>query len=193
MLTDLNKLSLARMDAGVAYLKLTESPAIGMGIGSGSGSLVPPAQFQFQGWLTNVHVPDACLPYGFKQQQMSLSSTMNARGGGGGSEGAEQQQQQRSDDPLLLMDPDSGGPSSDNNEIPPVLTTRCFYEGRLFEDGSAWTALHDRCMMCSCQRGRVVCDPVVCPSLAQTCSATTSVIVHQPGDCCPICQVRSSK
>ena len=41
---DLNQLSLARMDAGVAYLKLTEAPLFGQ----------PAAQFQ--GWLTNVRL-----------------------------------------------------------------------------------------------------------------------------------------
>ena len=173
MLTDppLNKLSLARINAGVAYLKLTESPAIGSGAPAG----------QFQGWLTHVHVPDTCLPYAFKQHQQL-------------NEGDEQQQQQRSNDDLLLLEDGGGGggggggDNSNNTEIPSV-STRCFYEGRLFEDGSAWTAVHDRCMMCSCQRGRVVCDQVVCPSLALTCTAPTATIVHQAGDCCPICEL----
>lgn len=39
---DLNKLSLARMNAGVAYLKVTEPPLNGL------------TPIQFQGWLTNV-------------------------------------------------------------------------------------------------------------------------------------------
>lgn len=39
---DLNKLSLARMNAGVAYLKVTEPPLHGLN------------PTQFQGWLTNV-------------------------------------------------------------------------------------------------------------------------------------------
>ena len=98
MLTDppLNKLSLARINAGVAYLKLTESPAIGSGAPAG----------QFQGWLTHVHVPDTCLPYAFKQQQQMNAAAAVAAAGGG--EGDEQQQQQRSNDDLLLLE-DGGG------------------------------------------------------------------------------------
>ena len=70
----------------------------------------------------------------------------------------------------------------DDNEIP--QTSRCFYENKLYDDGTQWTAEHDRCMMCSCQRGRVVCDPIVCPAL--TCG--TASVIHPPGDCCPMCQ-----
>lgn len=151
---DLNKLSLARMDAGVAYLKLTEAPV------TGSGS--PGAQFQ--GWLTNVHVPGSCLPIG-----------MGSSAGGGLGEqsvlGVQGYVFDRAQD--------------DNNEIP-MATTRCFYEGKLYDDGRAWTAEHDRCMMCSCQRGRVVCDPVVCPALS--CTGPSATIIHPPGDCCPMCE-----
>lgn len=162
---DLNKLSLARMDAGVAYLKLTESPAIGSG---SSGA-------QFQGWLTNVHVPGSCLPFGFKSGLMEE---------GGGDSGGAAGQQQSSAGYVFDRHQD------DNNEIPLSSATRCFYEGKLYEDGAAWTAEHDRCMMCSCQRGRVVCDPVVCPAL--TCGASASV-VQRPGDCCPMCESKSSR
>ena len=150
---DLNKLSLARMDAGVAYLKLTEAPVIG------SGS--PGAQFQ--GWLTNVQVPGSCLPIG-----MGRSAGDPAEGSFSGVQGYVFDRAQ-----------------DDNNEIP-MATTRCFYEGKLYEDGRAWTAEHDRCMMCSCQRGKVVCDPVVCPALS--CNGPNSAIIHPPGDCCPMCE-----
>lgn len=151
---DLNKLSLARMDAGVAYLKLTEAPVIGSGN--------PGAQFQ--GWLTNVHVPGSCLPYGFKPDAGSAGDT---------SAGYVFDQRFTAQD--------------DNNEIPLTATARCFYEGKLYEDGSAWTAEHDRCMMCSCRRGgRVVCDPVVCPAL--NCAPTAKIIQATGDVCCPMCE-----
>ncbi|XP_057374741.1 dorsal-ventral patterning protein Sog-like [Daphnia carinata] len=152
---DLNKLSLARMDAGVAYLKLTEAPV------TGTGS--PGAQFQ--GWLTNVHVPGSCLPIGM----------------GGRSVGGNLGEQSVLGVQGYVFD----RAQDDNNEIP-MATTRCFYEGKLYDDGRQWTAEHDRCMMCSCQRGRVVCDPVVCPALS--CAGPSSAIIHPPGDCCPMCE-----
>lgn len=156
---DLNKLSLARMEAGVAYLKLTEAPVIGTG--------KPGAQFQ--GWLTNVHVPGSCLPIG-----------MGSPSGGDGLSGEQSL--------LGVQGYVFDRAQDDNNEIP-MATSRCFYEGKLYDDGKAWTAEHDRCMMCSCQRGRVVCDPVVCPAL--TCSGPSSAIIHPPGDCCPQCESES--
>lgn len=151
---DLNKLSLARMDAGVAYLKLTEAPV------TGTGS--PGAQFQ--GWLTNVHVPGSCLPIGMGRSVGGNLGEQSALGVQG-----------------YVFD----RAQDDNNEIP-MATMRCFYEGKLYDDGRAWTAEHDRCMMCSCQRGRVVCDPVVCPALS--CTAPSSAVIHPPGDCCPMCE-----
>jgi chordin len=157
---DLNKLSLARMEAGVAYLKLTEAPVIGTG--------TPGAQFQ--GWLTNVHVPGSCLPIG-----MGLSP------GGDGLTGEQSI--------LGVQGYVFDRAQDDNNEIP-MATTRCFYEGKLYDDGKAWTAEHDRCMMCSCQRGRVVCDPVVCPAL--NCTGPSAAIIHPPGDCCPQCESNSN-
>ena len=156
--TDLNKLSLARMDAGVAYLKLTEAPVIGSG--------TPGAQFQ--GWLTNVQVPGSCLPIGMGRSSGGADAI--ALSGEHSMPAGYSQALDRAQD--------------DNNEIP-MTTTRCFYEGKLYEDGRAWTAEHDRCMMCSCQRGRVVCDPVVCPALSCGPSAT---VIHSPGDCCPMCE-----
>ena len=159
---DLNKLSLARMDAGVAYLKLTEAPVIGTGS--------PGAQFQ--GWLTNVHVPGSCLPIGMGMSAAGVDSSLS--GGEPSILGVQGYVFDRAQD--------------DNNEIP-MATTRCFYEGKLYDDGKAWTAEHDRCMMCSCQRGRVVCDPVVCPAL--NCTGPSSAIIHPPGDCCPQCESES--
>lgn len=153
--TDLNKLSLARMDAGVAYLMLTEAPVIGSGN--------PGAQFQ--GWLTNVHVPGSCLPYGFKPAADADSAGEQSSAG-------------------YVFDQRSS--QDDNNEIPLTATTRCFYEGKLYEDGAAWTAEHDRCMMCSCRRGgRVVCDPVVCPALS--CGPSANIIPPSGDVCCPMC------
>ena len=181
---DLNKLSLARMDAGVAYLKLTESSIIG----SNSASSSTPA-VQFQGWLTNVHVPSSCLPYA----GAGGSGSRPPQHIGGGVVSSAAAAASSSPDDFLL---DGGGgidssasSSGDNNEIPPIIASRCFYEGRLFDDASAWTAEHDRCMMCSCQRGRVVCHQVICPSLTLTCTAPTATIVQQPADCCPSCQL----
>uniref|UniRef100_T1JBK0 VWFC domain-containing protein n=1 Tax=Strigamia maritima TaxID=126957 RepID=T1JBK0_STRMM len=60
-------------------------------------------------------------------------------------------------------------------------TYKCFYEGKFFEDGSQWTSQHDSCMMCSCRRDRVSCDPVICPK------PQCNDIVQLIGECCPSC------
>jgi len=148
---DLNKLSLSRMNAGVAYLKVTEPPQHEM------------APTEFQGWLTNLQVPSTCLPF--------TASAMHE------ADGAEEP----SLGPGYVFD------RQDDNEIP--QTSRCFYEGKLFDDGKQWTAVHDRCMMCSCQRGRVVCDHVICPAL--NCGSAS--IVQPNGECCPMCQNVTSR
>lgn len=57
----------------------------------------------------------------------------------------------------------------------------CAYEEKLFEDGAQWKAEHEDCTMCSCQRGRIICERMVCPELA--CDNPTTVV----GECCPFC------
>ena len=37
-------------------------------------------------------------------------------------------------------------------EIEKELKTRCLYEGTIYEDGSQWSATHQKCQMCSCKR-----------------------------------------
>jgi len=58
----------------------------------------------------------------------------------------------------------------------------CEYEEQVYEDGAQWEAVHDTCTMCSCKRGRVVCDRIMCPAL--TCAEQHTL----PGACCPVCQ-----
>ncbi|CAN7986206.1 unnamed protein product, partial [Ixodes hexagonus] len=74
----------------------------------------------------------------------------------------------------------SGG---ENNEIYRIESNhKCYYDGEVFDDGAQWTARHEECVMCSCQRGRLVCDPVVCPVVQ--CPNPVTL----PGECCPTCQ-----
>ena len=112
-------------------------------------------------WSMKVGVPSTCLPV--------TATAMSAADGAS----------EPSLGPGYVFD------RQDDNEIP--QTSRCFYEGKLFDDGNQWTAVHDRCMMCSCQRGRVVCDHVICPALS--CGAAAAV--QHTGDCCPMCQSNS--
>ncbi|KAL1428497.1 hypothetical protein MTO96_002870 [Rhipicephalus appendiculatus] len=80
---------------------------------------------------------------------------------------------------------DAGG-GGENNEIYRIESNhKCYYDGEVFDDGAQWTARHEACVMCSCQRGRLVCDPVVCPAV-QCPNAVTL-----PGECCPTCQDES--
>lgn len=58
---------------------------------------------------------------------------------------------------------------------------KCLYEGVVFDDGAQWKGEHEECTMCSCQRGRIVCDRVICPTPG--CENPTTLA----GDCCPSC------
>lgn len=73
-----------------------------------------------------------------------------------------------------------------NDETPQNAQFRCYHDGRWVDDGSQWTSSHNVCDMCSCQRGKVVCHSMVCPTLP--CSNTHTL----PGDCCPSCSVTNS-
>ena len=154
-------LSYLRPSQTPQHLKLTESSIIG----SISASSTPAVQFQ--GWLTNVHVPSSCLPYAGAGSSDSGSRLPPTFGGVVSSAAAS-----TPDDFFLdgggVIDSLASAPSSSsgvNNEIPPIISSRCFHEGRLFDYASAWTAEHDRCMLCSCQRGRHSFVPH-CPSPA---------------------------
>ncbi|XP_053513830.1 chordin isoform X1 [Artibeus jamaicensis] len=58
----------------------------------------------------------------------------------------------------------------------------CFFEGQQRPHGSRWAPNYDRlCSVCTCQKGTVICDPVVCPTLGCLSS------VRMPGQCCPVC------
>lgn len=85
--------------------------------------------------------------------------------------------------------PDRTYPSdegAENNEIYRIESNhKCYYDGEVFDDGAQWTARHEECVMCSCQRGRLVCDPVVCPAVQ--CPNPVTL----PGECCPTCQDES--
>ncbi|XP_068507212.1 kielin/chordin-like protein isoform X1 [Syngnathus scovelli] len=57
----------------------------------------------------------------------------------------------------------------------------CNFEGRNCLDGERFTHPTDRCQLCSCRKGDVLCTRVPCPSAA--CSHP----VTPPGECCPVC------
>ncbi|KAM6970135.1 chordin [Aplochiton taeniatus] len=60
----------------------------------------------------------------------------------------------------------------------------CFFEGGHHAHSSRWTPSYNSCFTCSCQKGTVICDPLLCPALS--CSHT----VKPEGQCCPVCQER---
>ncbi|XP_014664921.1 PREDICTED: chordin-like [Priapulus caudatus] len=68
-----------------------------------------------------------------------------------------------------------------NNELDEVANYTCMHHNQYHEDGASWPSSRDPCVMCSCQRGQVVCDPIMCPTLA--CEAQLQI---QDG-CCPTC------
>ncbi|XP_067139596.1 dorsal-ventral patterning protein Sog isoform X2 [Centruroides vittatus] len=60
-------------------------------------------------------------------------------------------------------------------------SSQCYYEGKIFADGTQWKAEHNPCWMCSCQASKVVCDSVICPPT--TCNNPVTL----PSECCPSC------
>ncbi|KRY32132.1 Chordin [Trichinella spiralis] len=67
-----------------------------------------------------------------------------------------------------------------------MRTNDCIYHEVTYNDGSSWPALHEECTTCSCQRGNIKCDPILCPQ------ADCADPVKQPGECCPVCQMSDS-
>ncbi|XP_054164393.1 dorsal-ventral patterning protein Sog-like isoform X2 [Oppia nitens] len=67
------------------------------------------------------------------------------------------------------------------NNIIGEPTYKCYYEAKIYEEGSQWKTERDDCEMCFCQRGRVKCEQEVCPEL--NCTNQTSIA----GSCCPVC------
>lgn len=61
------------------------------------------------------------------------------------------------------------------------MSQKCAYEGSFFENGNRWEATHKKCQVCSCQRGKVKCEPIVCPPT--NCSNP----IIEEGACCPTC------
>ena len=78
----------------------------------------------------------------------------------------------------ILLDESDPDPD-DENEIPG--TDRCFYDNQIHEDLEQWPSPNDNCLMCSCQKGKVLCDKEICPLI----SCNNPIIL--PGQCCPIC------
>jgi len=72
-----------------------------------------------------------------------------------------------------------------DTEMAETMKQKCYYESSVYEDGSQWEASHLQCTMCSCQRGSIKCESVVCP--ATNCSNP----VIPEGECCPTCSVGS--
>lgn len=84
-----------------------------------------------------------------------------------------------SDDGTGLSDASSSSSGGANFQ-----NARCVYETAVYDDGDQWTATHEACKMCSCQRGKVVCEAVLCP--ATNCS--NPIILEN--ECCPTCSSR---
>lgn len=115
-------------------------------------------QVELRGHIRDIHIPDNCLP-----------ELAKVRVPGGV--------------PDRTYPSDEG---AENNEIYRIESNhKCYYDGEVFDDGAQWTARHEECVMCSCQRGRLVCDPVVCPAVQ--CPNPVTL----PGECCPTCQDES--
>ncbi|ELK23418.1 von Willebrand factor C and EGF domain-containing protein [Myotis davidii] len=57
---------------------------------------------------------------------------------------------------------------------------RCYFHGRWYADGAAFSGDGDECTTCVCQLGSVACSPVDCP-------ITCSYPFHPDGQCCPVC------
>ncbi|XP_077508923.1 dorsal-ventral patterning protein Sog-like isoform X2 [Amblyomma americanum] len=116
-------------------------------------------QVELRGHIRDIRIPETCLP--------ELAQ-------GGGSSGG------------VAVPGYSSDTGAENNEIYRIESNhKCYYDGEVFDDGAQWTARHEACVMCSCQRGRLVCDPVVCPAV----QCSNAVIL--PGECCPTCQDES--
>ncbi|KFD73218.1 hypothetical protein M514_08047 [Trichuris suis] len=64
-------------------------------------------------------------------------------------------------------------------------STDCVYNDITYKDGDSWPASHSECTSCSCLRGNVKCEAVVCP---QTECAN---FVRLPGECCPVCPLEN--
>ncbi|CDW55854.1 chordin [Trichuris trichiura] len=64
-------------------------------------------------------------------------------------------------------------------------STDCIYNDITYKDGDSWPASHAECTSCSCLRGNVKCEAVVCPQ-------TECVnFVRLPGECCPVCPLEN--
>jgi len=71
-----------------------------------------------------------------------------------------------------------------DEELVENMKQKCAYEGAFFENGNRWEATHEKCQVCSCQRGKVKCDPIVCPPT--NCSNP----IIEEGSCCATCNPR---
>ncbi|KAJ8022077.1 Chordin [Holothuria leucospilota] len=72
-----------------------------------------------------------------------------------------------------------------NPVVPGTDPDACFFEGLYRPSGSKWRAEYDRtgCTTCVCEKGAVICDPILCPSV--DCDDAITL----PGECCPSCPV----
>ncbi|XP_015782648.1 A disintegrin and metalloproteinase with thrombospondin motifs 9 isoform X3 [Tetranychus urticae] len=71
--------------------------------------------------------------------------------------------------------------NSNGTTYPSSKHRKCLYNNKMFDDGSVWKSSKDTCKMCSCQKGQIKCDTIVCPVPNCLNPITTS------GDCCPSC------
>ncbi|RWS17646.1 chordin-like protein [Dinothrombium tinctorium] len=66
------------------------------------------------------------------------------------------------------------------------ISHRCYYEKEVYEDGMQWKSQFDDCQMCSCQRGRVKCEQMMCP--VPSCANPVTL----RGECCAVCEADTS-
>jgi len=111
-----------------------------------------PDAFDIKGRLNGVNAPQACLPR-YARNDLEII-------------------------PGYLRDL---GEEIGDEELVENMKQKCAYEGTFFENGNRWEATHEKCQVCSCQRGKVKCDPMVCPPT----NCTTPII--EEGACCPTC------
>lgn len=69
-----------------------------------------------------------------------------------------------------------------DEDLAAEMRQKCAYEGIFYDDGQRWGATHAECKMCSCQRGKVNCEPIICPPT--NCSDP----IIPEGECCPTCR-----
>ena len=154
---NIHKLMMARLDSGdAAFLLTNRGPdpfEVKVRVSRRVDKTRPdPDIAHFQGSLVSVSAPQACLPR-YARNDLEII-------------------------PGYLRDL---GEEIGDEELVENMRQKCAYEGSFYENGNRWEATHERCKVCSCQRGKVDCEPIVCPPT--NCSNP----IIEEGSCCPTC------